>query len=77
MHYLPLAPGFFAILVGFFFIVLILRSGRCQALIYWFNKRRIVIRRPANAARDRWRQVQAIRDPFLRSATAQMTFSLT
>ena len=23
MHYLPLAPGFFAILVGFFFIVLI------------------------------------------------------
>src|SRR6516165_2845318 len=28
MHYLPLAPGFFAILVGFFFIVLILRSVR-------------------------------------------------
>jgi hypothetical protein len=25
MHYLPLAPGFFAILVGFFFIVLMLR----------------------------------------------------
>jgi hypothetical protein len=25
MHYLPLAPGFFAILVGFFLIVLILR----------------------------------------------------
>ena len=45
LHYLPLAPRFFAILVGFFFIVLILRSGRCQALIYWFNKRRIVIRR--------------------------------
>ena len=29
MHYLPLAPGFFAILVGLFFIVLILRSVRC------------------------------------------------
>jgi uncharacterized membrane protein len=28
MHYLPLAPGFFGILVGFFFIVLILRSVR-------------------------------------------------
>src|SRR5215472_17017148 len=28
LHYLPLAPGFFAILVGFFFIVLILRSVR-------------------------------------------------
>jgi uncharacterized membrane protein len=28
MHYLPLAPGFFAILVGFFFLVLILRSVR-------------------------------------------------
>ncbi len=28
MHYLPLTPGFFAILVGFFFIVLILRSVR-------------------------------------------------
>ena len=28
MHYLPLAPGVFAILVGFFFIVLILRSVR-------------------------------------------------
>jgi len=28
MHYLPLAPGFFAILVGFFFIVLIPRSVR-------------------------------------------------
>jgi uncharacterized membrane protein len=28
MHYLPLAPGFFAILVGFFIIVLILRSVR-------------------------------------------------
>ncbi|HEY2464428.1 MAG TPA: DUF1614 domain-containing protein [Steroidobacteraceae bacterium] len=28
IHYLPLAPGFFAILVGFFFIVLILRSVR-------------------------------------------------
>ena len=28
MHYLPLAPGFFAILVGCFFIVLILRSVR-------------------------------------------------
>ena len=28
MHYLPLAPGFFAILVGFFFIVLMLRSVR-------------------------------------------------
>ena len=28
MHYLPLAPGFFAILVGLFFIVLILRSVR-------------------------------------------------
>ena len=28
MHYLPLTPGFFAILVGFFFIVLILRSIR-------------------------------------------------
>src|SRR5271169_2294024 len=27
-HYLPLAPGFFAILVGIFFIVLILRSVR-------------------------------------------------
>jgi uncharacterized membrane protein len=26
MHYLPMAPGFFAILVGIFFIVLILRS---------------------------------------------------
>ena len=26
MHYLPLAPGFFAILVGFFIVVLILRS---------------------------------------------------
>jgi hypothetical protein len=26
IHYLPLAPRFFAILVGFFFIVLILRS---------------------------------------------------
>jgi uncharacterized membrane protein len=28
MHYLPLAPGFFAILVGFFFLILILRSVR-------------------------------------------------
>jgi uncharacterized membrane protein len=28
MHYLPLAPGFFAILVGLFIIVLILRSVR-------------------------------------------------
>jgi uncharacterized membrane protein len=28
MHYLPLAPGFFSILVGFFFLVLILRSVR-------------------------------------------------
>src|SRR6516225_1688488 len=28
MHYLPLAPGFFAILVGLFLIVLILRSVR-------------------------------------------------
>jgi uncharacterized membrane protein len=28
MHYLPLAPGFFAILIGFFFLVLILRSVR-------------------------------------------------
>src|SRR6476660_4526592 len=28
MHYLPLVPGFFAILVGFFFLVLILRSVR-------------------------------------------------
>jgi uncharacterized membrane protein len=28
MHYLPLAPGFFIILVGFFFLVLILRSVR-------------------------------------------------
>ena len=28
MHYLPLAPGFFAILVGIFFIVLVLRSVR-------------------------------------------------
>jgi uncharacterized membrane protein len=28
MHYLPLAPGFFAILVGFLLIVLILRSVR-------------------------------------------------
>jgi uncharacterized membrane protein len=28
LHYLPLAPGFFAILVGFFLIVLILRSVR-------------------------------------------------
>ena len=28
IHYLPLSPGFFAILVGFFFIVLILRSVR-------------------------------------------------
>ena len=28
MHYLPLAPGFFIILVGFFFLVLILRSIR-------------------------------------------------
>ncbi len=28
MHYLPLTPGFFAILGGFFFIVLILRSVR-------------------------------------------------
>ena len=28
MQYLPLAPGFFAILVGFFFIVFILRSVR-------------------------------------------------
>ena len=28
MHYLPLAPGFFAILVGLFVIVLILRSVR-------------------------------------------------
>jgi uncharacterized membrane protein len=27
-HYLPMAPGFFAILVGFFFLVLILRSVR-------------------------------------------------
>src|SRR5271169_5161163 len=27
-HYLPLAPGFFAILVGIFFIVLVLRSVR-------------------------------------------------
>ena len=28
IHYLPLAPGFFAVLVGFFFLVLILRSVR-------------------------------------------------
>jgi hypothetical protein len=28
MHYLPLAPGFFPILVGFFLIVLVLRSVR-------------------------------------------------
>jgi uncharacterized membrane protein len=28
MHYLPLAPGFFVILVGFFILVLILRSVR-------------------------------------------------
>jgi uncharacterized membrane protein len=28
MHYLPLAPGFFAVLIGFFFLVLILRSVR-------------------------------------------------
>ena len=28
LHYLPLPPRFFAILVGFFFIVLILRSVR-------------------------------------------------
>lgn len=28
IHYLPLSPGFFAVLVGFFFIVLILRSVR-------------------------------------------------
>ena len=28
VHYLPLAPGFFAILIGFFVIVLILRSVR-------------------------------------------------
>ncbi len=28
MHYLPLTPGFFAILVGFFFIVLVLRTVR-------------------------------------------------
>src|SRR5215471_14581324 len=28
MHYLPLAPGFFAILVGFFLIVLVLRPVR-------------------------------------------------
>ena len=28
LHYLPLAPRFFAILVGFFLIVLILRSVR-------------------------------------------------
>lgn len=28
MHYLPLAPSFFAILVGFFFLVLVLRSVR-------------------------------------------------
>jgi hypothetical protein len=27
MHYLPIAPAFFAILVGIFFIVLILRSA--------------------------------------------------
>jgi hypothetical protein len=31
IHYLPLAPSFFAILVGFFFIVLILRSVRFVA----------------------------------------------
>ena len=30
IHYLPLVPGFFAILVGFFFIVLILRSVRMR-----------------------------------------------
>ena len=28
MHYLPMTPGFFSILVGFFFIVLVLRSVR-------------------------------------------------
>ena len=28
IHYLPLAPRFFAILVGFFFIMLVLRSVR-------------------------------------------------
>ena len=28
IHYLPLTPGFFAILVGIFVIVLILRSVR-------------------------------------------------
>jgi hypothetical protein len=27
MHYLPIAPAFFAILVGIFFIVLIVRSA--------------------------------------------------
>ena len=28
LHYLPLAPGFLAILAGFFLIVLVLRSVR-------------------------------------------------
>jgi uncharacterized membrane protein len=28
MHYLPMTPGFFSILIGFFFIVLVLRSVR-------------------------------------------------
>jgi len=28
MHYLPMTPGFFSILIGFFFLVLILRSVR-------------------------------------------------
>jgi hypothetical protein len=31
IHYLPLTPGFFAILVGIFAIVLILRSVRYAA----------------------------------------------
>jgi hypothetical protein len=46
MHHLPLATRFFAILVGFFFIVLILRSvrdayGSLVGLAYFYLQRRI------------------------------------
>ena len=52
MHYLPLAPGFFDILVGFFFIVLMLRSVR-----YAYPLRFAVVYREAcklNRSRSIW-----------------------
>jgi hypothetical protein len=60
MQYLPLAPGFFAILVGFFFIVLVVLILRSVRYAYeWGLPNLQVINRDvhaakcANEARDR------------------------